>query len=93
MGKLNYKPRELTNALEQKLSISFRSGPERIGWYLVDGHKKIRFKIPHVHSSWGKGTVNDIIRRSKLTKDEFALLVDCPLTSSDYETLVKARLP
>lgn len=93
MGKLNYNPREITSALEQKLAIGFRRGRERVGWYMLDGRKKIRFKIPHVHPNWGKGTINDIIRRSKLTKDEFRELVDCPLDVDRYEELIRLRLP
>ena len=92
MGKLNFKPREITNALEGKLSIGFRGGPERVGWYILDGRKEIRFKIPHIHSSWGKGTINDIISRSKLNKDEFRELVDCPIDSARYEELIRQRM-
>ena len=92
MGKLNYKPREIVRALEGKLSIEFREGPERIGWYILDGRKEIRFKVPHVHSSWGKGTIHDIITRSKLNKDEFRELVDCPIDGTRYEELIRQRM-
>ncbi len=59
---------------------------------MIDGSKKIRFTIPKLHKSWGKGTVNDIVRRSKLTRDEFADLVKCPLSGADYEELIRERL-
>lgn len=92
MGKLNYQPREITAALENKLSIRFREGKERVGWYYLEGKKAIRFTIPHIHKSWGPGTINDIARRSRLTKDEFGQLVDCPIDARSYEEIVRSRL-
>ncbi len=93
MGKLNFKPREITSALEGKLGINFRDGKERIGYYVLDGKMTVRFKIPHIHPTWGPGTIKDIIRKSLLSRDEFALLVACPLNAERYEQLVRERSP
>lgn len=76
MGKLNLHPRDVTSALENKLSVAFRGGAERNGWYVLDGRKVHRFTIPHVHGTWGAGTFNHIVRQSVLSKDEFKELVD-----------------
>lgn len=84
-------PRDVTHAIENKLAVPFRDGGERNGWYRLDGKKVHRFTIPHVHNAWGKGTMNDIVRQSALTKDEFKELVACPLSASDYEALIRAR--
>ena len=78
--------------MEDKLAIEFRQGPERVGWFVIEGVKTIRFKIPHIHSSWGKGTISDIVRRSKLNHEEFAALVACPMSRADYEALIRERL-
>jgi hypothetical protein len=91
VGKLNYRPKEVTHALENKLEISFHTGKERNGWYMLDGRKVLRFTIPHEHGTWGKGTMHDIVRKSMLDKDEFRDLVSCPMTSGDYEALIRER--
>lgn len=92
MGKLNYTPREITHTLENKLAVPFREGRERVGWYVLDGRKRIRFRIPKLHASWGKGTIADIIRHSRLAKEEFRQLVGCPLTRWDYDDILRQRL-
>jgi hypothetical protein len=92
MPRLNYNPKDLTNALESKLGITFRDGKERTGWFEVDGKKQIRFTIPHVHRSWGKGTISDIRRASKLTNSQFDDLVRCPLSRSGYQRILRQLL-
>lgn len=93
MGTLNYSPREITHALEHKLGVLFQDARERKGWYVLDGRKRFKFRIPRVHPSWGPGTIHSIVRTSRLTKSEFSELVACPLTRDTYDTLLRERLP
>lgn len=91
MGKLNFSSREITKAFENKLALDFGTGSERNAWYTIDGKKTIRFTMPKVHKSWGSGTIHDIMRRTLLTRDEFADLVACPLSAAAYEAIVRER--
>jgi hypothetical protein len=75
--------------LESKLAIQFRDGKERVGWFMLDGRKEIRFTIPHIHSSWGKGTIGDVRRKSRLSSEQFDDLVRCPLSRDDYEKILR----
>jgi mono/diheme cytochrome c family protein len=88
-SKLNFSPRDLTNSLEGKLGVQFRNGKERVGWFWLDEKKEIRFTIPHIHSTWGPGTINDIRKKSKLNRAQFADLIACPLSRTDFEDVLR----
>lgn len=92
MGELNYSPRRVTRTLENKLGVAFEDGSERVGWYEVDGIKRVQFRIPKVHSSWGIGVVADVVRKSRLTKPEFRRLVACPMSGAMYDDILRQRL-
>lgn len=87
MARLNFSPKDITAALESKLRVDFRNGKERNGWFILDGKKIIRFTIPHVHSTWGKGTVGDVRRKSRLDQQQFKDLVECPLSLTEFEEI------
>jgi hypothetical protein len=92
MGELNYSARRVTRTLESKLGVRFEDRRERVGWYVLDNREEVRFKIPRLHESWGKGTIADIIRRSRLKKPEFRKLVGCPMTRTMYDDILRQRL-
>jgi hypothetical protein len=90
---LNHSPRDITSALERKLEIAFRDDKERVGWFIFDGKKQLRFTIPHVHAAWGKGTIASIRRSSHLDASKFDDLITCPLSRVEYEAIIREVLP
>lgn len=86
MTKLNFTYRQVTNAFENKLRLDFRSGSERTAWYELDGAKVLIFSLPKVHRGTVRtGTMKQIVKSSRLTREEFKNLVECPMSGRDYE--------
>ena len=74
------------------MALDFRHGSERTAWYTLDGKKVLRITVPTIHKdSIPKGTLSSIRKKTHLNKDEFERLVDCPLSSSDYEKLMRDK--
>ena len=90
----NIGGRRLTNALENKLDLDFRSGKERTAWYRVDGKKQVRVTAPKVHGSKDVpvGTAGSIQKQLHLTRQQFLDLVACPLSSGDYEEIIRGKI-
>ncbi|MCH8089983.1 MAG: hypothetical protein IH955_08240 [Chloroflexi bacterium] len=58
----------------------------------MDGKKITRVTIPHDHKGdVKKGTLASIRRQVHLDNEQFADLVDCPLTRPGYETILKEK--
>lgn len=94
MSLLNLKYSQVTRALEQKLSLPFRSGSERSAWYSLDGVRVLRVTIPKEkggRDSLDKGTAGQIRNQLKLDSRQFRDLAACPMSGSDYEQVVRAK--
>ena len=94
MSLLNLKYSQVTRALEQKLSLPFRSGGDRSGWYHLDGVPVLRVTIPKEkggRDSLAKGTANQIRNQLKLEARQFRDLAVCPMSGSDYEQIIRGK--
>lgn len=92
MGKLSgFKTKKITNCLEKKLSIDFRSGSERNGWYCLGNKQVLRITLPKEHGgkSLSIGVAKKIISSLRLKNAEFQRLYDCPMSGSDYKKIVE----
>ena len=91
MGQLNFAKQDIANAIIKKLNIKLRTGKERNGWYMLDGNPVFRVTIPHGNGYIPPGTVNEIIKETKLDKQQFRDLINCPLKSKDYERIIREK--
>ncbi len=82
---------DVKKCCETKLSVHFRSGNEFNGWIEVDGHKAARITVPKGRKPIPRKTYQSMARQLKLTVKEFDDLLKCPLTSHQYEEMVKER--
>lgn len=61
------------------------------GWYELDGLKILRVTMPRGRGFVPPGTVNSIRKQVFLSKDQFGDLINCPLSSQDYEAIIRAK--
>ena len=83
----DYSWRELNNAFENKLGVPFRSGKHRSGSYrLPDGDRLFNVTLPQQHRRGiSRGLQRDLVRKTRLSPDEFDDLVRCPMTGPQFE--------
>ncbi len=87
--------REVVKKLSLEQTQMKRRSSHPVYWYYLDGKKALRITLPNIHGGSGSistGFLNQIKNSLKLNMREFEDLVECPLTSEDFETLVRARL-
>ncbi len=87
--------REVVKKLSLEQTQMKRRSPHPVYWYYLDGKKVLRITLPNVHGGSGSistGFLNQIKNSLKLNMREFEDLVECPLTSEDFESLIRARL-
>lgn len=90
---LSYKPRELRQGIEQKLRLRFRGGSERNAWFQLDGRAVLRVTMPKIHKGEVRdGTLGEIRKQLALTKPQFELLISCPMTGPEYESLIREKI-
>ncbi|MCX7011948.1 MAG: hypothetical protein NTW86_05170 [Candidatus Sumerlaeota bacterium] len=92
MPKLNVDKHATSKALTDKLRLRFGSGKERNGWYELDGRKILRVTMPKGRGPLPTGTANSIRNQVKLTVEEFGDLLQCPLSGTDYEAIVRTKM-
>lgn len=85
----SYRSHEVLNVLETKLRMEIRSGKHNTCWYYLDGKKALRTTIPHGRQPFKSGTQRAIMRQLLLTPTQFDDLIQCPLTSEQYERIVR----
>jgi hypothetical protein len=76
-------------------SQSQRRSPHPVYWYYLDGKKILRVTLPNVHGgsrSVSTGFLKQVQNQLKLTTSQFVDLVECPLTSKEYEVIVRSKL-
>ena len=95
----NIKAKEL-HGLIDKISLeptkSKRRSPHPIYWYKLDGKRTLRLKLPNISGGSGsvsKGFLQNVKNNLRLKNREFEDLVECPLTSEEFEGLVRERQP
>ena len=83
----------MKGALEGKLSLAFRGGKENTAWYVAGGKKLLRVTAPKSHKgNVPTGTLSNIRNQVRLTNQQFADLVRCPMAGSDYEQLMLEKV-
>jgi hypothetical protein len=92
MGLLNISYGDLLRALQGKVGLDFRTGRERNAWYVLDGKKVLRVTAPKKHrENVRSGTADQIRKNLKLTTPQFKELIDCPISGSDYEQIIRDK--
>ena len=64
-------------------------------WYVLDGKQSVRVTMPNTHGGSGSlstGFITSIRNNLRLSNREFEDLIDCPLTSEEFEELIRDRL-
>ena len=93
MGLLNVDYGAVTRALERKVGLDFRSGKERVAWYVLEGKKRFRVRAPKKHrGDLRPGTAAGIKNDLKLTTTQFRQLVSCPISGTDYERIIRQKI-
>ncbi|MFC1938494.1 hypothetical protein ACFLWH_02445 [Chloroflexota bacterium] len=93
MGMLSsFKIKQMTNCLENKLSMDFRGGKEPIAWYYLDNKKILKAKITNVHGgdTLSIGVAAKLKNSLKLDSEELKMLYNCPMRGTDYENKIRS---
>lgn len=83
--------RKLVRKISLEPSKSKRRAPEPVFWYYVNGKKVLRVTLPNISGGSGSvstGFIKHIQLNLRLDTRQFEDLVECPLTSEDYETII-----
>ena len=91
MGRLNFTRQEVRGAIDKKLRPEWRSGAEQTGWYYLGGKKILRVSVPRGRGQLPPGTAHSIKKQLRLTTSQFADLVHCRLTGSDYAEIISQQ--
>jgi hypothetical protein len=85
----------VVNKLPLELSKSKKRSPHPVYWYLIDGKKTLRVTLPNEHGGSGSitpGFIKQIRNSLKVNTRQFEGLVDCPLTSEEFEKIIRNKL-
>ena len=78
--------RQLTHAMDTKVTTSFGNGRERSAWIEYRGVKLLHLTIPKVHRNDVKeGTLRGIQEDLELADADFLDLCMCPFTREDFQ--------
>lgn len=89
MSKVLFDKKKVYNALKNKLNIDFKPGRELNGWYFLDGKKTLKFKAQRGRGTLSIGFQKQIESKSRLSNDDFELLIKCPLTGPNYDNKMR----
>ena len=87
MDNSKYHTMDVKKCCETKLEITFRSGNELNGWFVLQGKKTARITIPKGRKPIPPKTYKTMAYQLKLTAQEFDDLLACPLSSEEYRNL------
>ena len=93
MPRLDFRPREVAQALDLKVCDETRRRGEVNCWVIMDGKKLLRITRPQVHrgGSVPRGTLASIRRATRLNAEEFEQLIRCPMSRSEYRDLIRRK--
>jgi hypothetical protein len=91
MDNSKYHTLDVKKCCEAKLQITFRSGNEFNGWFVLQGKKTARITIPKGRKPIPPKTYKTMAYQLKLTTQEFDDLLACPLSLEDYRNLIEQR--
>jgi hypothetical protein len=81
--------------LSLQSSQSKRRAPHPVYWYYLDGKKTLRIAMPNVHGgakSISTGFLKQIQNSLRLDTRQFEDLAECPLSSEEYEAIIRGKL-
>jgi hypothetical protein len=94
----NITAKDLYKGVVKKLSLQptkSKRSPESIYWYLLDERRTLQIPMPNIHGGSGSvstGYLKQIRNKLRLTTRQFEDLVGCPLSSDDFEIIVREKL-
>ena len=87
-----FKKQEIRAAIERKLGLKPSVGKENNVYFLIDNKQVLRITYPKGRGDLKQKTVRTIKRQTTLSWDDFVDLVQCPLTSSDFEKIIRKKI-
>ena len=93
MPRLDFRPREVAQALDLKVCDETRRRGEVNCWVVVDGRRLLRITRPQVHrgGSVPRGTLASIRRATRLNVEEFERLIRCSMSRGEYRDLIRRK--
>ena len=91
MKNTDFHSRDVKHCCENKLGIQFRQGSEHNGWYTLEGRKVARITVPKGKKPIPPKTYKSMAGQLKLSVGEFDQLLECPLSSKEYEQIVRSK--
>lgn len=94
MGNLNLTDKEINKEVPNKLKLKdIRHGRERHGWYFLDEKPMFRVTMPNIHGkTLSPGFLRQCRRSTRLTTQQYANLVRCPMSGKEYEKIIRGKL-
>ena len=92
MKNNSFNTKDIRSVCEKKLDIEFRTkGKEYNGWVRLNGKKMVRITVPKGRKNVPRGTYKSMADQLLLSVSDFDSLLECPLTRSRYEQILKER--
>lgn len=84
----SYKTEQFKSALERKGFIKDQTH-HQMYWYYVDGKKtSIRTRVSHNEKTYNDYLLSERRKQIHLSKNDFLLFVECPLTAEKYKEIL-----
>lgn len=83
---------DVKRVCENKLGISFRSGKEYNGWFVLGSKKAARVTIPKGRKPIPRKTYKSMAKQLKLNIRQFDDLLSCPLDKQEYEMIIVSHI-
>lgn len=80
--------------IEGKLGLELSHTKELHAWLVIDGKKVLRLTLTNEHggrSELSSGATNRLWKVTKLDREDFVDLLECPLSRDDYIEKLKAK--
>ena len=95
----NFNTKILHKGLVKKLNLvpsrSRRRAPHPVFWYVLNDKKILRITLPNVHGGSGAlstGFLQQIRQSLRLTSAQFEALVNCLLSASEFEEIIRRQV-
>jgi len=86
---------KIVDKLSLELSKTKGRSPHPVYWYHLDGKKMLRITLPNIHggsTSVSVGFLRQVQNNLKVNTRQFEELFECPLTSKDFEIIIREKL-
>ena len=89
MQNNKYRTHDVKKICTTKLDLKFEGAKEFNAWFSLNGKKIARLTVSMGRKSIKPKTYGSMARQLKLTISQFDELLDCSLSRSGYETLLR----